>query len=215
MEAICRLQPYNEPNSDQAVALGRLRALSNADKHRVLLPTLLVLGSPIPLVSYSLTPLPDQIEQRFNTGAELAPGVEIGRARTLSGRPDMRVHIGYELEIGYRGGAHVVTGKAVREIRDLVVGIIESFRSAFARQRVELRLAGSVQAITHAMNALQELGELRLQDPVGLSTSGNGDIQVLVEGAAGPVTAKAAVEEAVVHLTAPSGQGGGITVTWS
>ncbi len=132
IDAIKSLQPYQDPASPHAAALVALAALSNLDKHQVILPTLMTLREEVPANTWAVTPRPDHVDVVVNRGAEIASGVELARARTRSGRPEMGVNVGFEMEFVY-GGSEPPIGRAeLRQIRSHVVGIVESFGPAFA-----------------------------------------------------------------------------------
>jgi hypothetical protein len=130
-EAIRRLQPYQDPTSEESAKLIALAALNNLDKHLLILPVLINFHEEIPLTTWTVTGSQDDVELIVNRGAQITPGVELARARTRSGRPEMGVNIGFELAIGY-GPADPPTRLAeLREIRSYAVAIIESFGLAF------------------------------------------------------------------------------------
>ena len=130
-DAIKELQPYQDPASPNSAKLVALAALSNLDKHQVILPALLVFDQEIPVATWSVTPRPDQVQIVVNRGAEIVPGVELARARTLSGRHEMGVTIGFDMKIAYSRAEPPIRLPELREIRAYVVGIVESFGPIF------------------------------------------------------------------------------------
>ena len=130
-DAITQLQPYQDPSSEQSAKLIALAVLDNLDKHQLILPVLMNLHEEIPLATWAVSDQPDEIQMVVNRGSEIRPGVELARARTLSGRPEMGVNIGFDLTIAYGPADQPGRLSELREIHSHTVAIVESFGSAF------------------------------------------------------------------------------------
>lgn len=129
-DAIRKLQPYANKGSDLAKNLNTLRALDDLDKHQILVP----LGS---IINGAHADVPEfkfdrqgHVDYIWNNGAHVAKGVEILR---FSPRTDLGAirDVKSDLPLVPTFGEGWIGLDELRAIRDLVVGIVESFAPDF------------------------------------------------------------------------------------
>jgi hypothetical protein len=127
-EAIRILQPYQRPDTPEADKLIVLSALDNLDKHKLILPSLMVFDSADDLTTRLEASQPNVIHTIWNTGAVLAPGVWLSRSRLLN--PGFG-HLYADVKLRIVFGNTSTSRSQLLEIRSYCVGIIESFGPAF------------------------------------------------------------------------------------
>jgi hypothetical protein len=133
VEGITRLQPYENPATDESRKLLRLGVLDNLDKHKLLIPTATVANpDPVrPLKTYGASAEPPKVI--YNVGAALAPGVEFCRQRLPRRRTGQVLYGDVPFLIELRFGGPDIGIAQLREIHSHVVGIVESFGPGFDR----------------------------------------------------------------------------------
>jgi hypothetical protein len=125
-DSIRRLQPYEAPNSPEAAKLMKLAELDNLDKHQVLVPTVAIVASAHARNPVFHTDLPGQVDYRWNERVRARKGEEFFRFSPQSNVGAVR-NIELDAPFVPTFGDLTTSVAQLRDIRDYVVGVVESF----------------------------------------------------------------------------------------
>lgn len=138
-ERIRELQPYRHRDDPKLQRLAHLAILNNLDKHQLIHPVLRAYEAPDSQASFEFFLAPLDIPPDEEVGFEVRPappgtrfrdGIEI--CRVWVERGNWGFHIGYISPMIPCFGLDDIRLPDLFEIRDCVVGVIESFRADFS-----------------------------------------------------------------------------------
>jgi hypothetical protein len=128
IKEVRRIQPYTAGDTAKETALGILNALSNEDKHKLLIPTVAAVArhqqGTIGLIERQDVEI---IDPEITVGVPLNNGDEIARARIRTTGPNPQVdHQGpIPMDIAFRRGSHHVAVQGLVDLREATTKIAQ------------------------------------------------------------------------------------------